>query len=126
MFQEQNEKPFGIIYNQLCKMTFDKPYTIFNFQAYDFNRENKFTVVERFLKNPTRTSEEIQSMNRLFNKTQFILSVFNKFYARHCVKKAIRYNCNLDLNLELLFNLKQKNKFTFIHENTKFGHFSQF
>jgi len=120
MFQEQNEKPFGIIYNQLCKMTFDKPYTIFNFQGYDFNRENKFTVVERFFKNPTRTSEEIESMSRLFNKTQSILSVFNKFYARHCVKKAIRYNCNLDLNLEPLFNLKQKNKFTFIHENTKF------
>ena len=120
MFRDKNENSFGIIYDQLCKITFDKPYSIFHFQTYDYKRENKFTVIERFLKNPTRTSEESQTMNKLFNKTQSVLNVFNKFYARHCAKKAIRYNCNLDLNLEPLFNLKEKNKFTFIHENTKF------
>lgn len=120
MFEELYDKPFAIIYNKVCKNTIKTPYTIFSFQAYDFNRENKFSVLKKFLKNSIHNINDQKTFGILFRKTQAVQNVFNRFYANHCVKKAIRYNCNLDLNLEPLFNFKEKNKFSFIQENTRF------
>ena len=120
MFDYKTNNPFAYIYEKICKSSFKNPYTIFIFQVYDLNRCDKFSVLRRFLKNSIHTINEKNTMISLFGKTQAVLNVFMRFYKNHCYKKAIKYNCNYDLTLEPMFNLREKQKFTFIQENTKF------
>lgn len=112
--------PFAIIYEKVCDSFLKRKHSMYSFQTYDFNKNQKFSVIKQFGENEFNLQLEGETFLQLVQKSQNILHFFKKFYFNHCAKKMIQYECNHDLNLNPLYLLNNKQKFSFSQDNTKF------
>lgn len=121
MFPFLPQSPFGYIFyqtsNHQLKTRGSIPY-IFNFQSFDFDKADKFTVYQRFLESRLHSTSDKNKYMLIFQSSQKVYNLFKRFYHRHCVKKAVSFNNNQDLNLEPLYNLKKTQRMSILHENT--------
>lgn len=120
MFYYTYNRPFAFIYQKMCHNFIKKEFNIFIFQTFDFNTKDKFVVVKDFLSSPFHNSSDKKLFIDLVCKTQKVLNIFNKLYSKIKSKKTLIYDCTLDLNLNPLYLLKNKYKFTFTQNYTQF------
>jgi hypothetical protein len=114
---------FAILFKNVVDYMFnDKPFNIYSFyiSSFDNNVVSKFEIYKKYCTSDFSNEESISIFKVIFNKTQTLYHLFNRFYLRKTRKKMLKYNCQNDLKLQPLSNYSEKMKITLYHQDTEY------